>query len=151
MEAKCFNCSRFPARERPDGWQTGCPVSWLDREKRVLMRCALLFHVCPLLFSACRFSWLCGCLSYKRLGVWLQMYKMTVSELESWIGLEFYQAFFGMKGNVKESVLMSLFGTSLVPHSHQQREALAKGMENGTRESKRRTIIPKLKAEAVLK
>ncbi len=45
---------------------------------------------------------------------------------------------------------MSWFGTSLVPHSHQQHETLAKGTEDGTRESKRRLIVTELKAKLCL-
>lgn len=43
-----------------------------------------------------------------------------------------------MKGSVKGSVLMSWFGTSLVPRCHQQHETLAKAMADVARGIKKK-------------
>lgn len=46
---------------------------------------------------------------------------------------------------------MSWFGTSVVPHSQEQHETLAKRTVDRTEESKRRCIVTELEAKAVLK
>lgn len=71
--------------------------------------------------------------------------------IESGVFLFFFS---GMKGGVKGSVLMSWFGTSLVPHSHQQRETQEGRRDGGWNEGNRQRVAchtAKSYVQAVLK